>query len=87
MDLVLHRNLVLKNYILNKEITIKYINYLLNIKLSKLKNLTSIYFNTKNSDGNKYINNKKKNTLFIAGCRFNIPIKGNKNMYFFNGIR
>tara|TARA_B110001469_G_C9648923_1_gene330091 strand:- start:14284 stop:15183 length:900 start_codon:yes stop_codon:yes gene_type:complete len=83
MDLVLHRNLVLKNYILNKEITIKYINYLLNIKLSKLKNLTSVYFNTKNSDGNKYINNKKKNTLFIAGCRFNIPIKENKNMYFF----
>lgn len=83
MNPVLHRNLVLKNYILNKEITIKYINYLLNIKLSKLKNLTSVYFNTKNSDGNKYINNKKKNTLFIAGCRFNIPIKENKNMYFF----
>jgi len=83
MNLVLHRNLVLKNYILNKEITIKYINYLLNIKLSKLKNLTSVYFNTKNSDGLKYINKKRKDTLFISGCTFNIPIKENKNMYFF----
>jgi hypothetical protein len=65
MYLVLHKNLLFKNYILNKEITTKYINYLLNIKLSKLKNLTSIYFNTKNSDGNKYINNKIKNTLLL----------------------
>ena len=75
-------NLVLKNFILNKEITYKYLNYFL-INRIILKTPVNIYFNTKNSDGLKYINKKKKNTLFIAGCGFNRHIPDKKNMYFF----
>lgn len=43
-----------------------------------IKENINIYFNTKNSDGTLYINNIKKNTIFISGCRMNI-----KNQYSF----
>ena len=76
-------NPLLKSEKKTKQILNKYYNFILlnNIRLNK--KYINIYYDIQCSDGIKYVDKMKRDTIFISVCKINIPSNLNFTNYYF----
>ena len=74
-------NYLLRSEKKNKRLLNRYYNFILKNRIRVKNKYIQIYYDIQNSDGIKFVDKIKKNSIFISACKINFP-KKYSNYYF-----
>ena len=77
-------NYLLRSEKKNKRLLNRYYNFILKNRIRVKNKYIQIYYDIQNSDGIKFVDKIKKNTIFISACKINFPKKYSKYYFITN---